>query len=56
MRIESKHLHGYDPHIIKAVEKDPNTKKFILDTYSYYPTEGFDPEVTLAHKRLGFHF
>ena len=49
--IESKHLHGYDPHIIKAVEKDSDIKKFILDTYGTYPTEGFSPEETLARKR-----
>ena len=49
--IESKHLHGYDPHIIEAVDKDPAIKKYINETYGKYFSKGLSPQETLARKK-----
>jgi hypothetical protein len=49
--IESKHLHGYDPTILNAVQEDGIIANYIMETYGTYALENTSPEEVLLLKR-----
>jgi len=49
--VESKHLHGFDPTVINAVNNDRVISKYVTETYGTYKLHDHSPEEILLRNR-----